>query len=45
MQTLTYSLVVRADTDSVVNRYLFSMVVTGGSVTHSVDNIQFEIVD
>ena len=44
-QTLTYSLIVRADTDSTVNRYLFSMIVRAGSITHSVDNIQFEIVD
>ena len=44
-QTLTYSLIVRADTDSTVNRYLFSMIVKAGAVTHSVDNIQFEIVD
>jgi hypothetical protein len=44
-QTLTYSLIVRADLDSTVNRYLFSMVVTAGAITHSVDNIQFEIVD
>jgi len=44
-QTLTYSLIVRADLDSTVNRYLFSMVVKAGAITHSVDNIQFEIVD
>jgi len=44
-QTLTYSLIVRADLESSVNRYLFSMVVKAGTITHSVDNIQFEIVD
>jgi len=43
--TLTYSLIVRADIDATVSRYLFSMVATAGAVTHSADNIQFEIVD
>jgi proteasome lid subunit RPN8/RPN11 len=44
-ETLTYYLRIRANTDAKVDKYLFSVVVTAGSITHSVDNIQIEIVD
>jgi hypothetical protein len=44
-ETLTYHLRIYANTSAIVDKYLFSMVVTAGSIRHSVDNIQFEIVD
>ena len=44
-QTLTYHLKIRADMSAKVDKYLFSVVVTAGTITHRVDNIQFEIVD
>jgi proteasome lid subunit RPN8/RPN11 len=43
-ETLTYDLEIRANTNAKVDKYLFSVVVTAGTITHSVDNLQFEIV-
>jgi proteasome lid subunit RPN8/RPN11 len=43
-ETLTYNLQIRANTSAKVDKYLFSVVVTAGTITHSVDNLQFEIV-
>jgi len=44
-ETLTYNLEIRAHSDAIVDKYLFSVVVKAGTITHSVDNLQFEIVD
>lgn len=44
-ETLTYHLKIRADTSAKEDKYLFSVVVTAGTIKHSVDNIQFEIAD
>jgi uncharacterized membrane protein len=43
-ETLTYNLQIRANTSAKVDKYLFSVVVTAGTITHSVDNLQFEVV-
>jgi proteasome lid subunit RPN8/RPN11 len=43
-ETLTYNLDIRANTNATVDKYLFSVVVTAGTITHSVDNLQLEIV-
>jgi uncharacterized membrane protein len=43
-ETLTYILDIRANTNATVDKYLFSVVVTAGTITHSVDNLQLEIV-
>ena len=44
-ETLVYNLRIIADLNAKEDKYLFSMVVKSGTITHSVDNIQLEITD